>query len=123
MSPVVPSDACCRHQTEAEVPGRPVYLLSEVTWGAFRDVQDRVRQYWYWGRLRERAAYLFGLFKGEAAAGEGGAICSPDTACWLEMSPEDDGSYEIGVFAPIGLSPSSTDDVPFFSTQVFAKFR
>ena len=52
-------------QTEAEVPGRPVYLLSDIAWGAFRDVQARVHKYWYWAGLRERAAYVFGLFKGE----------------------------------------------------------
>ena len=52
-------------QTEAEVPGRPVYLLSNITWGAFRDVQARINKYWYWGGLKERMAYVFAVFKGE----------------------------------------------------------
>lgn len=50
-------------ETDAEVPGRPVYLLSNITWGAFRDVQARVKNYWYWGGLDQRVAYVFGIFK------------------------------------------------------------
>ena len=57
-------------QTEAEVPGRPVYLLADISWGAFRDVQARFNKYWYWGGLKERMAYVFGVFKSEATNGE-----------------------------------------------------
>lgn len=47
----------------AATQGKPVYAVSEILWGAFRDVEERVGKYWIWGSLRSYAAYLFGSFK------------------------------------------------------------
>lgn len=44
-------------------PGKPVYALGELDWGAFRDVEERVGKYWLWGPLQSYAAYFFGAFK------------------------------------------------------------
>lgn len=44
-------------------PGKPVFALGELSWGAFRDVEERVGKYWLWGPLKPYAAYFFGAFK------------------------------------------------------------
>lgn len=44
-------------------PGKPVYAVGEILWGAFRDVEERVGKYWIWGPFRSYAAYFFGAFK------------------------------------------------------------
>lgn len=46
-----------------KTPGKPVYALGELKWGAFRDVDERIGKYWLWGPLKPYAAYLFGAFK------------------------------------------------------------
>ncbi|KAF0295366.1 Acylglycerol kinase, mitochondrial [Amphibalanus amphitrite] len=69
-------------ETEAEVPGRPVYLLSNITWGAFRDVQARVSKYWYWGGLKERMAYVFAVFKKSAVSEDFSSVDNPDCGVW-----------------------------------------
>lgn len=43
--------------------GKPVYALGELKWGAFRDVEERIKKYWLWGPLKPYAAYFFGAFK------------------------------------------------------------
>lgn len=44
-------------------PGKPIYALGEIKWGAFRDVDERIGKYWLWGPLKPYAAYFFGAFK------------------------------------------------------------
>ncbi|XP_057371062.1 acylglycerol kinase, mitochondrial-like [Daphnia carinata] len=46
-----------------KTPGKPVYALGELKWGAFRDVDERIGKYWLWGPLKPYAAYLFGAFR------------------------------------------------------------
>lgn len=43
-----------------------MYLLSDVWWGAYRDVYAKTHNYWYWGALKSRAAYLLNVFRGKA---------------------------------------------------------
>ena len=43
--------------------GKIIFAASELRWGAFRDVEERVGKYWMWGPLRTYAAYVFGAFK------------------------------------------------------------
>ncbi|XP_043224034.1 acylglycerol kinase, mitochondrial-like [Amphibalanus amphitrite] len=79
-------------ETEAEVPGRPVYLLSNITWGAFRDVQARVSKYWYWGGLKERMAYVFAVFKNLTWSCNGDmeytAYCAGCSRCYAEQKQQ-----------------------------------
>ncbi|PSN42053.1 Acylglycerol kinase [Blattella germanica] len=46
-------------ETEDETPGKPIYSLSGVHWGAYRDAEAKKDKYWYWGTLRSYAAYVF----------------------------------------------------------------
>lgn len=45
--------------------GRSVFAVCRVHWGAVRDTLSRVQQYWYWGALRQHAAYLFTALRTE----------------------------------------------------------
>lgn len=40
-------------------PNKPVYALSGIEWGAFRDAAARRDKYWYFGPLRNYATYIF----------------------------------------------------------------
>lgn len=42
---------------------KPIYALATLEWGAFRDVQAKQNKYWYWGSLRNYAAYVFNGYK------------------------------------------------------------
>ncbi|VVC97210.1 unnamed protein product [Leptidea sinapis] len=48
---------------EYEVPNKPIYALSSLEWGAFRDVQARQDKYWIYGPLRTYASYIFNGYK------------------------------------------------------------
>lgn len=47
---------------QEEVAKKPVYALGLFEWGAFRDAYNQRDRYWYFGPLRERAAFLFNAF-------------------------------------------------------------
>ncbi|RZF33769.1 hypothetical protein LSTR_LSTR008028 [Laodelphax striatellus] len=38
---------------------KPVYCLSGIEWGVFRDANSKRDKYWYFGSLRDYAAYVF----------------------------------------------------------------
>lgn len=42
---------------------KPVYALSGLKWGAFRDAEARKDKYWYYGSLRKYATYVFNGYK------------------------------------------------------------
>lgn len=42
---------------------QPVFALSSLRWGAFRDVASSISKYWYLGPLKTRAAHLFSTLK------------------------------------------------------------
>ncbi|XP_056622108.1 acylglycerol kinase, mitochondrial isoform X2 [Triplophysa dalaica] len=42
---------------------QPVYALSSLRWGAFRDVATKISKYWYLGPLKTRAAHWFSTLK------------------------------------------------------------
>lgn len=46
-----------------ESPSRPIYAMSAIEWGAFRDTLAKRDKYWYLGSLREYAAFIFNGFK------------------------------------------------------------
>lgn len=48
---------------ETETPSRPIYAVSSIEWGAFRDTIAKRDKYWFTGPLREYAAYLFNGYK------------------------------------------------------------
>lgn len=48
---------------ENEAPSRPIYAMSSIEWGAFRDTLSRREKYWIYGSLREHAAYIFNGYK------------------------------------------------------------
>ncbi|XP_076316259.1 acylglycerol kinase-like protein Mulk [Tachypleus tridentatus] len=39
--------------------GRPVYAVSKLEFGAFRDTEETISKYWYFGPLKRRMAYVF----------------------------------------------------------------
>ncbi|XP_017779933.1 PREDICTED: acylglycerol kinase, mitochondrial [Nicrophorus vespilloides] len=42
---------------------KPVYALSGIEWGAYRDAAARKDKYWYYGPLRKYATYIFSGYK------------------------------------------------------------
>ncbi|RVE54723.1 hypothetical protein evm_000490 [Chilo suppressalis] len=48
---------------EDEEPSRPIYALSCLEWGAFRDTLAKKDKYWFCGSLREYASFLFNGYK------------------------------------------------------------
>lgn len=38
---------------------KPIFALCGLLWGAFRDVDAKQDKYWYFGPLRNYAAYVF----------------------------------------------------------------
>ncbi|KAM3963643.1 acylglycerol kinase-like protein Mulk [Aphomia sociella] len=48
---------------EDEIPSRPIYAMSSVEFGAFRDAFAKRDKYWFCGPLREYATFLFNGYK------------------------------------------------------------
>lgn len=44
---------------ESEQPHKPIYALSGLRWGAFRDAEVKQDKYWYFGSLRKYVTYIF----------------------------------------------------------------
>jgi hypothetical protein len=44
---------------EQELPGKAVYCLGGIQWGAYRDAHAKRDKYWYWGMLRSYITYVF----------------------------------------------------------------
>lgn len=42
-----------------DVNNKPVYAVSSLKWGAYRDAAARKDSYWYFGPLRNYATYIF----------------------------------------------------------------
>ncbi|XP_032822968.2 acylglycerol kinase, mitochondrial [Petromyzon marinus] len=45
------------------VKGKPVYALSELRWGNYRDAEASTPRYWYLGPLKKVASYLLSTFQ------------------------------------------------------------
>nr|XP_032822968.1 acylglycerol kinase, mitochondrial [Petromyzon marinus] len=45
------------------VKGKPVYALSELRWGNYRDAEASAPRYWYLGPLKKVASYLLSTFQ------------------------------------------------------------
>jgi acylglycerol kinase len=52
-------------ETQDEHPGKPVYCLGGIQWGAYRDANAKKDKYWYWGMLRSYVTYIFMGLKSE----------------------------------------------------------
>ncbi|XP_028172406.1 acylglycerol kinase, mitochondrial [Ostrinia furnacalis] len=48
---------------ENEEPSRPIYALTSLEWGAFRDTFAKKDKYWFCGSLREYASFIFNGYK------------------------------------------------------------
>ncbi|KAK3868740.1 hypothetical protein Pcinc_025908 [Petrolisthes cinctipes] len=48
---------------EKTVPGKPVYAVSGINWGAYRDASERKDIYWYWSVLKKYLTYVFSSYK------------------------------------------------------------
>lgn len=48
---------------EDESPTRPIYAMSSIEWGAFRDTFARKDKYWFTGSLRDYASFVFNGYK------------------------------------------------------------
>lgn len=46
-----------------EGDNKPIYALSGIKWGAFRDAEIKKDSYWVYGSLRKYATYLFNGYK------------------------------------------------------------
>ncbi|XP_008558541.1 acylglycerol kinase, mitochondrial [Microplitis demolitor] len=44
---------------------KPIYALSSIELGAWRDADSRRNKYWYWGSLRRYVTYVFNGFKND----------------------------------------------------------
>ncbi|XP_041072324.1 acylglycerol kinase, mitochondrial isoform X2 [Carcharodon carcharias] len=42
---------------------RPVFAVSGLRWGAYRDASAKLTKYWYLGPLKDKACHLFSTFK------------------------------------------------------------
>ncbi|CAH2077071.1 unnamed protein product, partial [Iphiclides podalirius] len=48
---------------DGEVPSRPIYAITSLEWGAFRDTLAKRDKYWIYGPLREYASFIFNGYK------------------------------------------------------------
>ncbi|XP_014369365.2 acylglycerol kinase, mitochondrial [Papilio machaon] len=48
---------------EEEAPSRPIYAMTSLEWGAFRDTMAKRDKYWFYGPLRDYASYIFNGYK------------------------------------------------------------
>lgn len=44
---------------ENEKPHKPIFAVSGLRWGAFRDADTKFDKYWYFGSLRNYVTYVF----------------------------------------------------------------
>ncbi|XP_051885716.1 acylglycerol kinase, mitochondrial [Pristis pectinata] len=42
---------------------RPVFAVTGLRWGAYRDAASKLSKYWYLGPLKDKACHLFSIFK------------------------------------------------------------
>lgn len=45
-----------------DIPGKPIFALGSIHWGAFRDAFNLRDKYWYTGSLRDYVTFLFNSF-------------------------------------------------------------
>lgn len=45
-----------------EDANKPIYAVNSLKWGAYRDADARIENYWYFGPLRHYATYIFSGF-------------------------------------------------------------
>lgn len=50
-------------ETETEFPGKPIFAVGHIEWGAFRDAFVKRDKYWIYGRLRDYATFIFNGYK------------------------------------------------------------
>lgn len=79
-------------QEEEEAPSRPIYALTSLEWGAFRDTLAKKDKYWFCGSLRDYAAFIFNGYKDSLSWNCSGIIkytppCPGCSNC-LKMKPE-----------------------------------
>nr|CAD7444174.1 unnamed protein product [Timema bartmani] len=63
------TNRCCQDRSFGDLPGKPVYCLAGIEWGAYRDTNARKDKYWYFDGLRWYAAYLFNGLKSDISWG------------------------------------------------------
>ncbi|XP_059055522.1 acylglycerol kinase, mitochondrial [Achroia grisella] len=77
---------------DEEVPSRPIYAMSSIEYGAFRDTLARRDKYWFCGPLREYATFLFNGYKNSLTWDCSGTIryTPPCTGCGncIQKKPE-----------------------------------
>lgn len=50
-------------EDNTEAPGKPIYAVGHIEWGAFRDAFVKRDKYWFYGGLRNYATYIFNGYK------------------------------------------------------------
>lgn len=68
---------------------KPVYAVSRLHFGAFRDAQATKDKYWYFGALRSHASYMLGSFnrnKPVKVSIKYAPPCSGCSKCYLNRS-------------------------------------
>lgn len=66
-----------RVEAISEENAKPVYAVNDIKWGAYRDADALKDNYWYFGRLRNYATYLFGGLKSNLTYCEGNLQYTP----------------------------------------------
>lgn len=46
-------------EQEDEKPHKPIFALSGLRWGAYRDAESKQDKYWYFGPFRKYATFVF----------------------------------------------------------------
>ncbi|XP_013780224.1 acylglycerol kinase, mitochondrial-like [Limulus polyphemus] len=71
--------------------GRPVYAVSKLEFGAFRDTEETISKYWYFGPLKKRMAYIFSAIRKWPPASEIYlsylSPCSGCSKCYVSAPP------------------------------------
>ncbi|XP_022909206.2 acylglycerol kinase, mitochondrial [Onthophagus taurus] len=75
-----------------ENQGKPVYAVSGIEWGAYRDAEVRKDSYWYLGVLRKYATYIFNGYKNNltwdcSALVRYSEPCQGCSNCYIENNP------------------------------------
>lgn len=100
---------------EQETPTKPVFAMSSVEWGAFKDVFAKKDKYWIYGPLREYASFIFNGYKQSLCWNCSGTLkyTPPCTGCsnCLQKRPEMKSKWSFLMPSVSSQNKSTTPDL------------
>lgn len=109
---------------EEEAPSKPIFAMSSVEWGAFKDVFAKKDKYWIYGSLRDYASFIFNGYKESLCWDCSGTLkyTPPCTGCsnCLKKRPEVKRKWSFlmpKAPEPIGTDPTSVVNVECSRTE------